>query len=69
MEFFDILVLFVFIFSLIVIGLYKSKKNISEATYLVANRKIHLFSLVATLVMTEFNSATLIAFPANFMSW
>ncbi|NGX28240.1 MAG: hypothetical protein K940chlam1_00415 [Candidatus Anoxychlamydiales bacterium] len=60
----DCIVLFGFIICLILLGLYKSKKNILESTYLVADRKTNLFSLVATLVMTEFNSATLIAFSS-----
>ena len=64
MGFIDFTFLFGFIFCLIFIGLYKSKKKVLESTYLVADRKTSLFSLVATLVMTEFNSATLIAFSS-----
>ncbi len=60
----DLFIFVLSIFSLIVIGIYKTKKNVLESTYLVADRKISLFALVATLVMTEFNSATLIAFSS-----
>lgn len=37
---------------------------VSADAYLVANRSIGLWPLVATLVMTEFNTSTLIAFSA-----
>jgi len=37
---------------------------VSADAYLVANRSIGLFPLVATLVMTEFNTSTLLAFSA-----
>ncbi|NGX41600.1 MAG: hypothetical protein KR126chlam4_01442 [Candidatus Anoxychlamydiales bacterium] len=60
----DIFVIFIFIIFLAFVGLYKSKTRVLETTYLVADRKISLFSLTATLVMTEFNSATLIAFSS-----
>jgi Na+/proline symporter len=36
----------------------------SADAYLVADRSIRLFPLVATLVMTEFNTSTLLAFSA-----
>ncbi|HZA36404.1 MAG TPA: hypothetical protein VE505_15815, partial [Vicinamibacterales bacterium] len=35
-----------------------------ESTFLVADRALGLFPLVATLVMTEFNTSTLLAFSA-----
>ena len=35
-----------------------------ESTFLVADRALELFPLVATLVMTEFNTSTLLAFSA-----
>ena len=35
-----------------------------ESTFLVADRSLGLFPLVATLVMTEFNTSTLLAFSA-----
>ena len=60
----DIFVVFIFIIFLAFIGLYKSKKGVFETSYLVADRNTNLFSLIATLVMTEFNSATLIAFSS-----
>jgi Na+/proline symporter len=45
-------------------GLCSSFKVRSESNYLLANRSVRLFSLVATLVMTEFNTATLLSFSA-----
>lgn len=36
----------------------------AEESYLVADRRLLLFPLVATLVMTEFNTSTLLAFSA-----
>jgi SSS family solute:Na+ symporter len=36
----------------------------SERSFLVADRSVGLFALVATLVMTEFNTSTLLAFSA-----
>ncbi|QDP72103.1 sodium:solute symporter [Legionella israelensis] len=45
-------------------GLLKSGKITTENQYLLANRKTKLFALTATLVMTEFNTSTLIAFSS-----
>ncbi|NGX33470.1 MAG: hypothetical protein K1060chlam4_01538 [Candidatus Anoxychlamydiales bacterium] len=61
----DIFVVFIFIIFLAFIGLYKSKKIVFESSYLVADRNTNLFSLIATLVMTEFNRAALIAFSSR----
>ena len=49
---------------LVAIGLYKSKTIRSESAYLFAERKTKWAALTATLVMTEFNSATLISFSS-----
>lgn len=49
-----------FLALLVVIGL--SKEARSENDYLIGSRKTGLWALVGTLVMTEFNSATLIGF-------
>jgi solute:Na+ symporter, SSS family len=54
----------ILIFLLILSGLGGSKKGNSENSYLFANRKIGFFALTATLVMTEFNTSTLIAFSS-----
>ncbi|MGC1878973.1 MAG: hypothetical protein WA347_05160 [Rhabdochlamydiaceae bacterium] len=45
-------------------GLYQSKRIKSESGYLFAGRKTRAAALTATLVMTEFNSATLISFSS-----
>ncbi|MCC5816188.1 MAG: hypothetical protein JJT78_15660 [Leptospira sp.] len=45
-------------------GWWSGRKTKSESSYLLANRKTTLFPLVATLVMTEFNTSTLIGFSS-----
>ncbi|TGL61941.1 hypothetical protein EHQ58_04870 [Leptospira ognonensis] len=50
------------IFLLLFFSWYKRKKFNSEETYLLAGKNTKLFPLVATLVMTELNPSTLIAF-------
>lgn len=55
-----ILILLGFIF----VGLRESKKVSDDSSYLLANRKTGLFALVATLVMTEFNTSTLLGFSS-----
>jgi len=57
-------VFFTCIIALVLYGLWSSLKVCSESSYLLANRSVRLFSLVATLVMTEFNTATLLSFSA-----
>ncbi|NGX37878.1 MAG: hypothetical protein K1000chlam2_01044 [Chlamydiae bacterium] len=56
----DIAVALVFLFCLLFFGMRVKK----TASYWVADRKTSLFALTATLVMTEFNTATLIAFSS-----
>ncbi len=62
MDLWNSTVFILFILFMVVAGLLKSKWVKSENQYLLANRNTRLFALVATLVMTEFNTATLIAF-------
>ncbi len=54
--FISILVLFA------IIGIAKNRKIQSEESYLFAERKCGLFGLTCTLIMTELNTATLLAF-------
>lgn len=49
---------------LLISGIYKSQKIRSESAYLFAERRTKWAALTATLVMTEFNSATLISFSS-----
>lgn len=58
----DYLVLILFSLNLVVIGI--SKVSRTESSYLLADRRTGLFALIATLVMTELNTATLISFAA-----
>ncbi len=53
---------FILLGAFLFLGYYSSKKVNTESSYLLADRKTSLFPLVATLVMTEFNTSTLIAF-------
>lgn len=61
---FDLLTFCGVISLLIGFGFYKTKMVKSESTYLFADRKTKWAALTATLVMTEFNSATLISFSS-----
>lgn len=58
----DVLVILLFGLALFFIGMRKA--SLTEASYLVADRQTGFFALTSTLVMTEFNTATLIAFSS-----
>lgn len=45
-------------------GIYRSRRITSESSYFFAERKTGWMALLATLVMTEFNSATLLSFSS-----
>lgn len=62
-DFLNIVILIVLLFALLYYALKDSSKNNIES-YSVANRNIGIFALTATLVMTEFNTATLISFSS-----
>jgi solute:Na+ symporter, SSS family len=58
----SLLIFFTIIFFFIYWGFKSSAKVQDDSSYLLANRKTSLLALVATLVMTEFNTSTLLAF-------
>lgn len=60
----DVLCFGIFVLALFYFGIRKSWNVRSEDSYLVANRNASIFALTATLVMTEFNTATLISFSS-----
>ncbi|MCK4934454.1 MAG: hypothetical protein KAR79_02595 [Simkaniaceae bacterium] len=60
----DLIVFLIIIASMVGIGTYKSKQVQEESTYLFGKRNVKWAALTATLVMTEFNSATLISFSS-----
>lgn len=60
----DLVLFGLFLFTLVAIGFFRSKRVKSESAYLFASRKTKWLALTATLVMTEFNSATLISFSS-----
>ncbi len=49
---------------LVSFGIYKTNKVKSQEDYLLAGRNVGIIALTATLVMTEFNTATLISFSS-----
>lgn len=53
-------------FTLLLVGLVAigAMRRASQSDFVVASRDLSLFPLVATLVMTEFNTSTLLAFAA-----
>lgn len=53
-----------FLMVLFFVGARRSSSVKSEASYLMADRSTSLLGLTATLVMTEFNTATLLSFSA-----
>ncbi|MCD6220826.1 sodium:solute symporter family protein [bacterium] len=55
----DILIIILYIAGILIFGMFKAKevKNIED--YLVAGRRATILPLIGTLVMTEFNTATL----------
>lgn len=55
---------FFFLLIMLLIGVYASRRVKNEGSYLLANRKVGLFALTATLVMTELNTSTLLAFSS-----
>lgn len=58
-----IISLFFLAIFLVYYSFYKTS-TISDESYAVANRNVGVFALTATLVMTEFNTATLISFSS-----
>lgn len=56
--------LILFVASMLAFGIYHATKIRSNNQYLLANRQTGLFALTATLVMTEFNTTTLIAYTS-----
>lgn len=64
MLFLDFFVFTLVLLLLIGAGVYRSRRVNTESQYLFAERSTPFLPLTATLVMTEFNSATLISFSS-----
>ncbi len=60
----DFLVIFLVLTILFLVGNHTANKTNNQAAYLVANRNIGLFPLMATLIMTEFNATTFVSHAA-----
>ncbi|MCM8785720.1 MAG: sodium:solute symporter family protein [Candidatus Omnitrophica bacterium] len=55
----DILIVILYTAGILIFGFYKAKEVKNTEDYLVAGRKATILPLIGTLVMTEFNTATL----------
>jgi len=53
-----------FVLSMLFVGIFSAKKVDHERHYLLADRNVGIFALTATLVMTELNTSTLLAFSS-----
>lgn len=60
----DLTIVVVYIIAVIIYGIYKSRNVKNSADFLVAGRSLGLFTLVATVVMTEFNTATMVGYSS-----
>ncbi|HZH71561.1 MAG TPA: sodium:solute symporter family protein [Mariniphaga sp.] len=60
----DLLIIIVYIIAVIVYGIWRSRNVKDSSGFLVAGRSLGLFILVATVVMTEFNTATMVGYSS-----
>ena len=60
----DLLIIVLYLIAVLTYGLWKARNVSTSDDYLVAGRSLGLFVLVGTLVMTEFNTATMIGFAS-----
>lgn len=64
MKLLDLAIVVVYIIAIIWYGIFRSRKVKDSAGFLVAGRNLGLFVLVATVVMTEFNTATMVGYSS-----
>ena len=62
--FWDILIIILYLIAVLAYGLWKARNVSTSDDFLVAGRTLGLFVLVGTLVMTEFNTATMVGFAS-----
>lgn len=60
----DLSIVAVYIIAVIVYGIYRSRNVRDSQDFLVAGRSLGLFTLIATVVMTEFNTATMVGYSS-----
>ncbi|WP_372933705.1 sodium:solute symporter family protein [Mariniphaga sediminis] len=60
----DLVIVISYIVVIIFYGIWKSRNVHDSADFLVAGRSLGLFVLISTLVMTEFNTATMVGFSS-----
>ncbi len=58
----DLAIIFTYIIVVVVYGIWRSRNVKDSSGFLVAGRSLGLFILVATVVMTEFNTATMVGY-------
>ncbi len=61
-DFLDMLIIIIYLILITGFGLWKSRQVKDSEDFLVAGRSLGLFVLVGTLVMTEFNTASMIGY-------
>ena len=60
----DLIVILGYIIAVIIYGIWRSRNVNDSSGFLVAGRNLGLFILVATVVMTEFNTATMVGYSS-----
>jgi solute:Na+ symporter, SSS family len=60
----DIAIVVLYVVSVIAYGIWRSRHVKDSVGFLVAGRSLGLFVLVATIVMTEFNTATMVGYSS-----
>lgn len=60
----DLIIIVSYILIIILYGIWKSRNIHDSAGFLVAGRSLGLFVLIATVVMTEFNTATMVGYSS-----
>ncbi len=60
----DLLIIIIYIIVIIGYGIWKSRNVKDNAGFLVAGRALNIFMLVTALVMTEFNTATMVGYSS-----
>lgn len=60
----DLVIIITYVIAVIIYGVWKSRNVKDNEGFLVAGRSLGLFTLVATVVMTEFNTATMVGYSS-----
>ena len=60
----DLIIIVTYIVVVVAYGIWKSRNVTDNDGFLVAGRSLGIFTLVATIVMTEFNTATMVGYSS-----